>query len=287
MKRNNALCVSWILGAAYAAYSIFYWFSTFLSTSDQWEAVGVSIATVIVLPHMVCAVLALLFNFFGWLRNSKAFALTGAILYTVSLVLFPAYFMFVILQAILSFVGFATMAKAPEKERNPYSSMPAPSPRPAQPKPFTLTSRDLARTDGMMTYCNTFGFQSGASADLCRVLFTAAESQVSPDTCVALTFMAVNDYQSAASNSGFCAVVFAASKVIVSRSGGCDVYPVMEISAFRSEPCDSKTVILMEHQGGVCRFGVEPIKAPGILGCCTSALEDCKKSILEEQGAMP
>ena len=138
-----------------------------------------------------------------------------------------------------------------------------------------------------MAYCNTFGFQSGASADLCRVLFTAAESQVSPDTCVALTFMAVNDYQSAASNSGFCAVVFAASKVIVSRSGGCDVYPVMEISAFRSEPCDSKTVILMEHQGGVCRFGVEPRKAPGILGCCTSALEDCKKSILEEQGAMP
>ena len=163
----------------------------------------------------------------------------------------------------------------------------APAPRPSQPQPFTLTARDLATEDGMMTYCQTFGFQAGASDDLCRVLFTAAEHAVAPDNQVLTAFIASNDYQSAASNSGFCAVVFAASKVIVSRSGGCDVYPVPEINAFRSHPSDSKTVILMEHQAGVCRFGVDPSKAAGILGCCTSALEDCKKSILEEQGAMP
>lgn len=149
-----------------------------------------------------------------------------------------------------------------------------------------MTARDLAKADGMMTYCQTFGFQAGASDDLCRLLFTAAEQAIAPDNQVLTAFIASNDYQSAASNNGFCAVVFAASKVIVSRSGGCDVYPVPEINAFRSQPSDSKTVILMEHQGGVCRFGVDPSKAAWILGCCTSALEDCKKAILEEQGSV-
>ena len=41
--------------------------------------------------------------------SRRGFALTGAILYTVAIVLFPLYFMFVIIQVILSFVGFAKM----------------------------------------------------------------------------------------------------------------------------------------------------------------------------------
>lgn len=148
-----------------------------------------------------------------------------------------------------------------------------------KPVPFSLTSKDLSHADGMMAYCDTFGFQSGASADLCRFLFSAAEKEAASDGQVMTVFIALNDYQSEVSNSGFCAVVFSASKVIVSRSSGCNVYPVTEINSFRSQPSDNKTVILMEHQGGVCRFGVDPSKAAGILGCCTSALEDFKKNL--------
>ena len=47
----------------------------------------------------------------GWAMNKRGFALTGAILYTVALVLFPVYFMFVIVQMVLSYVGFATLKK--------------------------------------------------------------------------------------------------------------------------------------------------------------------------------
>lgn len=43
--------------------------------------------------------------------NKRGFALTGAILYTVALVLFPVYFMFVIVQMVLSYVGFAKLKK--------------------------------------------------------------------------------------------------------------------------------------------------------------------------------
>ena len=156
-----------------------------------------------------------------------------------------------------------------------------------KPVPFSLTSKDLAHVDGMMAYCDTFGFQCGASADLCRFLFSAAEKEAASDGQVMTVFMALNDYQSAAINSGFCAVVFSASKVIVSRSGSCDVYPGNEIISFRSEPSDSKTVILMEHKGGVCRFGVDPSKAAGILGCCTNSFDDFKKIFMEQNKTFP
>ena len=46
-----------------------------------------------------------------WAMCKRGFALTGAILYAVSMVLFPMYFFFVIVQMILSFVGFAKLKK--------------------------------------------------------------------------------------------------------------------------------------------------------------------------------
>ena len=41
--------------------------------------------------------------------NKRGFALTGAILYAVAMVMFPFYFFFVVVQMILSFVGFAKL----------------------------------------------------------------------------------------------------------------------------------------------------------------------------------
>ena len=43
--------------------------------------------------------------------KKRGFALVGAILYAVAMVLFIPYFMFVIVQMILSFVGFANLKK--------------------------------------------------------------------------------------------------------------------------------------------------------------------------------
>jgi len=61
------------------------------------------------MPHMICAVLAAIFNMLGWSMNSRGFALTGAILYAVAAVMFPLYAMFVLVQMVLSFVGFARL----------------------------------------------------------------------------------------------------------------------------------------------------------------------------------
>ena len=67
----------------------------------------------LVMPHMVLTVLATIFNILGWAMNKRGFALTGAILYAVAIVTMPIYFFFVIVQMVLSFVGFAKLKKTP------------------------------------------------------------------------------------------------------------------------------------------------------------------------------
>lgn len=115
-KKSVALLISAILGILYAVYSIFYWGGASSGSTSAAYAIGAGIATALVMPHLVCAVLAAIFNTLGWAMNHRAFALTGAILYAVAMVLFPMYFMFVIVQMILSFVGFARLKKLNGKE---------------------------------------------------------------------------------------------------------------------------------------------------------------------------
>lgn len=110
-KLSKTLLISFIVGVLYLVYSIFYWSGAASSTADAAEQIGAGIATVVVMPHLICTTLAVIFNGLGLFLRKRGFALTGAILYTVAMVLFPAYFMFVIVEMILSYVGFAKMKK--------------------------------------------------------------------------------------------------------------------------------------------------------------------------------
>lgn len=112
-KLNYCLLVAFVLGVAYSMF-ILYYFATY-KTNNEWEALGAGIAMHLLTPHLVCTVLATIFNGLGVFFNRKGFALTGAILYSVAIILFPIYWMFVVCQAILSFVGFSLMCKASRK----------------------------------------------------------------------------------------------------------------------------------------------------------------------------
>lgn len=105
---NKCLLVSFILGVIYAIYIVAY-FGGAVGDSEGAEQVGAAVATALVTPHMICTVLAVIFNGLGLFMNKRGFALTGAILYAVAMVMFIPYFMFVIIQMILSFVGFAKL----------------------------------------------------------------------------------------------------------------------------------------------------------------------------------
>lgn len=57
-------------------------------------------------PHVISTGLALLMNGVGLVFNSRWFILTGALFYTIALILLPGNLLFVIMQAILLFTAF-------------------------------------------------------------------------------------------------------------------------------------------------------------------------------------
>lgn len=110
-KRSTALLISAIIGCLYGVYLISYFSGTMFGAEDGAEAVGGALATALVTPHMICVILAAIFNVVGWFSNKKGFALTGAILYCVGAVIFLLYAMFLLPSIILSFVGLARLGK--------------------------------------------------------------------------------------------------------------------------------------------------------------------------------
>lgn len=110
-KKSLCLLISAIIGIAYMIYGISYWSNLNATQTDASGAIGAGIATALVIPHMICAAIALIFNILAWAMDHRGFALTAGILYAVSIVLFFAYFMFVIIEMILCFVGYARLKK--------------------------------------------------------------------------------------------------------------------------------------------------------------------------------
>jgi hypothetical protein len=110
-KRSLALLFAGLVGLAYGIYIISYFAGTVAKSSSTAEAIGGGIATALVLPHMLFVLLAVLFNILAWALNSRPFALTAGILYSVSAIMFILYALFVVPSIVLSFVGFARLKK--------------------------------------------------------------------------------------------------------------------------------------------------------------------------------
>ena len=109
--RSKLLLASWILGFAYSIYIIVYFANGTVNAESSVEMLGSGIAAFLVTPHIICVVIATIFNIIGWAKSKRNFALVGAIMYGVSILLFPVYFVFVVLQTVFSFVGFSMMDK--------------------------------------------------------------------------------------------------------------------------------------------------------------------------------
>ncbi len=110
-KKSLLLLISLILGAIYLVYIISY-FAGLLGGSNDADLVAAGIATALVAPHIVATSITVLFNALGYFMEKRGFALTGGIMYLVAGVLFIPYIIFVLLQALLSFIGYAKMPKA-------------------------------------------------------------------------------------------------------------------------------------------------------------------------------
>ena len=111
MKKSKLLLIAGILGTAYVIYGVLHFMGA-VGSSAGTEQAGAVIASLLVAPHLICAGIAVVFNWIGYLTKARWAALTAGILYAVSMVLFPLYFMFVVIQTILCFVAFSRMKKA-------------------------------------------------------------------------------------------------------------------------------------------------------------------------------
>ena len=112
-KRSVLLIIALVLGAGYLAYSAVYWGGA-VSEASGAKGVGAELAAMLVMPHLIVTGIAVLFNLLGVVMNKTGFALTAGILYSVAMILFAAYFMFVVIEAVLCFIAYARMKKASE-----------------------------------------------------------------------------------------------------------------------------------------------------------------------------
>jgi hypothetical protein len=110
-KLNVCLLISLILGVIYLIYSAIYWGGATTGSLSDAEEAGAALATMMVLPSLVIVLVAVIFNALGVFMRKSAFALVAGILYAVGMVLFLPYFMFVIVEMVLSFVAYAQMKK--------------------------------------------------------------------------------------------------------------------------------------------------------------------------------
>lgn len=107
-KKSKVLLVSAILGTLYLIYLISY-FVGGMASGDDAEVIAGGIATMLVMPHLLCVGLAAIFTWIGWALSARWGALVAGILYAVSILCMFIYAPFVIIQLVLSFVGFAKM----------------------------------------------------------------------------------------------------------------------------------------------------------------------------------
>lgn len=110
-KFSVCALISFIIGILYLIYSFFYWGSVGDASVDVFEQIGTGIATAVVMPHLISTAVAVLLNALGCFMKRSGLVLAGAILYCVALLLMPIYFMFVVIEIVLSFVAYARMSR--------------------------------------------------------------------------------------------------------------------------------------------------------------------------------
>ena len=108
--RSKCAVIAGVWCLVYGIYLIAHFWGA-LGSSDGTEVLGGLIAGAMVMPHLVMVVLAAIFFLVGIFIKKPWGILVGSILVSVALVMFPMYFMFVLVPIILGFIGFANQRK--------------------------------------------------------------------------------------------------------------------------------------------------------------------------------
>lgn len=108
MKGRITGFLAMLLTVIYAIFILSYFGSMFLDTFTGY------LATVMVMPHLLCVTLGTIFVCIGFLGKKRWAMLTAGILLAVSAVLMMSYAPMVIVQAVLCFISYARMGSYKE-----------------------------------------------------------------------------------------------------------------------------------------------------------------------------
>lgn len=109
-KRSKVLFIGTLLASLYVIYLMIY-FGGAMNSTDSAEALGGTIATALVTPHMVVIGIGCVFGWIGFFMRKNWGALLAGILYSVGALLFFVYAIFCVPLIILGFVGYAKQKK--------------------------------------------------------------------------------------------------------------------------------------------------------------------------------
>lgn len=117
-KKKHSICL--LIAAILTSLYLIFLFSTFTNelsaTTDTASTVGIGLAGTLLFPSILVAGIGLIFNYLAFFLNKSGFALTTGILYAVSMLLFPLYFFFMLIQMILAFIGYSKVKKINEQK---------------------------------------------------------------------------------------------------------------------------------------------------------------------------
>ncbi len=110
-KRSKLSFIALIIGSLAAVFLISTASSSMSSTTNEWEALGASIAMSMVMPAIILVVTAAILNLIGWLTSNRVVTLISAICYLLGLLAFPMWGFVGIPSMILQFIAFSKMPK--------------------------------------------------------------------------------------------------------------------------------------------------------------------------------
>lgn len=77
--------------------------------NGEWEILGYNLGMNLATPYLIVFALATAFNLIAFIKHSKPFTLTSAILYAVAIAMFPTGYRNTVSQAIICLIGYVRM----------------------------------------------------------------------------------------------------------------------------------------------------------------------------------
>lgn len=120
-KRNQFLFIAFNLSIIYSAlwliccginsiFALIQMLDLSLGNIDSTE-LYTSLSLFQFFPHVLCSTLGTLFNGIALFLHKRWAALAAAIFYTIAIAILPLFFLFIIVQMILTYIAFAKMEK--------------------------------------------------------------------------------------------------------------------------------------------------------------------------------